>query len=171
MKNKSRKIRIVILFFIGVFLFFNIVFLMVKTSNESFSKKYLSFIGKNNNELNTLFYELDLIKQNTNTFYIEYHLNMNELYYEDSSEQNNLFFDKNENRIKEFFSKYDIRKMDYNPENKEAIKVKFQKSTRFGIIPDNLNMYFKIENDNHISYYFTDGKDTINFKKMSLNRE
>lgn len=160
MKNKPTRIKItfIILFFIVAFLFFNIIFFLLKMSGESFSKKYISFIEKNNNELNTFFYELDSIKQNTDVFYIQYHLNMNELYSEDSNEQNSLFFDKNENRIKELFSKYDIREIKYVSENKGAINVDFQKSTRFGIIPNNLNMFFKIENDSHISYYFTNEK-------------
>lgn len=174
MKNSTSiliKISYIILFFAGVFLFFNIVFFLMNINAESFSKKYISFIKKNNNELNAFFHDLDSIKEHTDAFYIQYHLNLNELYLEDSNEQNSLFFEKNENRIKELFSKYDILNIKYVSDNKGTINVEFQKTTRFGTIQNDLGMSFKIDDNNHICYYFIKENDTVNITTIPLKKD
>lgn len=164
--NFKKTVIIIILFFTAGPLLLSFLFnLFFSISNEKFSSKYIAYIENNQNEIKTLFKELDSIKQSTDKFYLNYHFNLNELYFEDSNKENELFIYNKENKIKNTLSKSDVDSFKYTSENNKNINVYFRKTTQFGICPDNLILSFGSDN-NGINYYFINRNDTILFKNI-----
>ena len=167
-KYSFKKTLVVIVIFFASFqllVFISAIFLSV--SSNKFSAKYIVCIENNRDEIGLLFRELDSIKAYTDSFNLNYHLNLNELYFKDKNKENEFFIYNKENEIKKLLSKYSIESFNYLSENNESIKVSFRKVTLFGTSPDNLFLYFH-KNNNGIDYYFVHNNDTILFKNISF---